>query len=50
MDSDSGDYKCIIKNPTGEVTTTAKINMKGIDDNYNTLLIESVSCHVQLFC
>ncbi|XP_052706840.1 twitchin-like isoform X1 [Crassostrea angulata] len=30
MDSDSGDYKCIIKNPTGEITTTAKINMKAL--------------------
>lgn len=43
MDSDSGDYKCVINNPTGEITTTAKINLKGIDVNCNTYLIESVS-------
>lgn len=39
MDSDSGDYKCVIKNSTGEITTTAKINLKGMNVNCNTLLI-----------
>lgn len=41
MDSDSGDYKCIIKNPTGEITTTAKINMKGIVEQ---LFHQRISC------
>ncbi|XP_061166987.1 twitchin-like isoform X9 [Saccostrea echinata] len=29
-DADSGDYKCVIKNPSGEITSTAKINMKAL--------------------
>lgn len=49
MDFDFGDYKCIIKNLIGEVIIIVKINMKGIDDNYNIFLIEFVSWYV-LFC
>ncbi|KAJ8299697.1 hypothetical protein KUTeg_023757 [Tegillarca granosa] len=29
-DADSGDYKCVIKNPGGEVTATSKINLKAL--------------------
>lgn len=49
MDFDFGDYKCIIKNLIGEIIIIVKINMKGIDYNYNIFLIEFVSCYV-LFC